>query len=156
MMSKFLDDYLPPRASNTVSDQTPVYWAETFGTLLNSKSAIVKMSLSALTLANLSNLQRDDTLAHHGRHYYSQTIQSICALRKLEHPSDLIRTSMILALYELYSQPISLESPWNVHVKAAYNLTQRSGLQSETLSKHDLRRLCTMEVRLKSIAPVSL
>jgi Fungal specific transcription factor domain len=149
LISQFLDDYLPPRATpGSVSHQSPVYWAETFHSLLDSQSAIVKASLSALTLIHLANSQCDDALAHRARHYYSQTTQHIHALRRVEHPNDLIHTGMILALYEVYSHSPSHENAWQVHVQAAYNFMRESGFQTQALSKYDLRRLCTIEVRL--------
>lgn len=146
LISLFLDDYLPPCASGSVSYQSPVYWTETFFSFLGSQSTIVNYSLSALTLAHLGSSKCDATLAQQGRHYYGLAMQNICALRTLEHPTSLIRTGMILALYEVYSHPLGSENSWQVHVQGAYNLMRASKLPHHALSRHDRRRLFTIEV----------
>lgn len=148
LISQFLDDYLPPRASGSVSYQSPVYWAEAFFSFLDSQSTIVNVSLSALTLAHLANSKRDGALAQHGRHHYGLAMQKICALRTLEHPTALVRAGMILALYEIYNHPLGSDNPWQVHVQGAYNLMREFDFPHQALSKHDFRRLCTVEVGL--------
>lgn len=146
LISLFLNDYLPPHAPGSISYQSPVYWAETFFSFLDSQSTIVNDSLSALTLAHLGSSKCDATLAHQGRYHYGLAMQKICALQKLEHPTSLVRTGMILALYELYSHPLGSETSWQVHVQGAYNLMRASKLPHHALSRHDRRRLFTIEV----------
>ncbi|CRG82944.1 hypothetical protein PISL3812_00291 [Talaromyces islandicus] len=148
LISHFLDDYLPPHASGSVPYQSPVYWAEAFLSFLDSQSTIVNASLSALTLAHLANSKCDVALAQLGRHYYGLAMQQICALQEPKHPTALVRTGMILGLYELYNQPLGHHHAWQVHVQAAYSLMRELEFPHQALNKHDLRRLFTIEVGL--------
>lgn len=72
-------------------------------------------------------------------------MQKIRALKNLEHPTALVRSGMILALYEIYNHPIASDNPWQVHVQGAYNIMRGLEFPHQALSKHDLRRLCTIE-----------
>lgn len=73
-------------------------------------------------------------------------MQHILELRQLSDPTDLIRTGMILALYETYDSAPDQDDAWQVHVEAACNLMRQSHLSAGALNDHDLRRLYTIEV----------
>ncbi|GKZ45331.1 hypothetical protein AbraIFM66951_007948 [Aspergillus brasiliensis] len=60
--------------------------------------------------------------------------------------SDLIRTAMILALYEVCAQPLAQDHAWSVHVQAACKLARESKVATEMLTPQDLRRLRTIEI----------
>lgn len=73
-------------------------------------------------------------------------MQQILGLRQLSDPTDLIRTGMILALYETYSSAPDQNNAWQIHVEAAYNLLSQYRIPAGALNDHDLRRLRTIEV----------
>ncbi|KAJ5650654.1 uncharacterized protein N7484_004377 [Penicillium longicatenatum] len=73
-------------------------------------------------------------------------MQQILELRQIGDPTDLIRTGMILALYETYDSPPDQTKAWQIHVEAACNLMWQSHLPAGALNVHDLRRLCTIEL----------
>ena len=125
---------------------------ELFPTFLHSQSPVIQTSLTALTLMHLAKSRHDDALAHRGRGHYMQAVQQICLLKGAEDPCDLIRTAMILALYELYAQAPGQDHAWNVHVQAACNLARELHSGMETLNTQDRRRLRTIEVGLSGLA----
>ncbi|OJJ77393.1 hypothetical protein ASPBRDRAFT_190701 [Aspergillus brasiliensis CBS 101740] len=143
LVSIFLRDYLPTAVPDSTK-QSPVYWVELFPFLVDSASPVVRISLSALTLVHLASLQEDNALAHCSRHHYLQAVEQICALTDMNY-SDLIRTAMILALYEVCAQPSGQDHAWSVHVQAACRLASESRVATEMLTAQDLRRLRTIE-----------
>ncbi|RAK99430.1 uncharacterized protein BO80DRAFT_123769 [Aspergillus ibericus CBS 121593] len=149
LVAHFLGDYLPPEGSVPTRHQSPVYWAELFPTFLHSQSPVIKASLSALTLIHLAKSRHDDALAHRSRQHYRQAVQQICALKGKDDPSHLIRTAMILALYELYAQPPGQGHAWNVHVTAACNLAREH--RAAMLNNQDRQRLRTIEFLRKCV-----
>ncbi|GKZ83748.1 hypothetical protein AnigIFM56816_008844 [Aspergillus niger] len=145
LVSIFLRDYLPPEAPDSTKHQSPVYWVELFSSFVQSESPVVKTALAALTLVHTASLQQDDALAHYSRHHYVQAMQQICALTEVDYCSDLVRTAMILALYEVCAQPSGQDHAWSVHVQAACKLARESNTATEMLTEQDLRRLRTIE-----------
>ncbi|KAI2985913.1 transcriptional regulator family: Fungal Specific TF [Aspergillus niger] len=145
LVSIFLRDYLPPEAPDSTKHQSPVHWVELFSSFVQSESPVVRTALAALTLVHMASLQQDDALAHYSRHYYVQAMQQICALTEVDYCSDLVRTAMILALYEVCAQPSGQDHAWSVHVQAACNLASESNTATEMLTAQDLRRLRTIE-----------
>ncbi|GLA05887.1 hypothetical protein AnigIFM60653_006408 [Aspergillus niger] len=148
LVSIFLRDYLPPEAPDSTKHQSPVYWVELFSSFVQSESPVVKTALAALTLVHTASLQQDDALAHYSRHHYVQAMQQICALTEVDYCSDLVRTAMILALYEVCAQPSGQDHAWSVHVQAACRLASESNTATEMLTAHDLHRLRTIEHEL--------
>ncbi|KAJ6021810.1 hypothetical protein N7540_007314 [Penicillium herquei] len=95
---------------------------------------------------HISKSQGDTTLADRSRHCYNILLKQIFGLKQLKDPTDLIRTGMILALYETYNPIPGQENAWPIHVEAAYNLMTSSHTPNEhLLNEHDLRRLYTTE-----------
>ncbi|KAJ5735421.1 uncharacterized protein N7483_000546 [Penicillium malachiteum] len=106
----------------------------------------MKTSISTLTLMHISKSQGDTALADRSRHCYNLLLKQIFGLKELKDPTDLIRTGMILALYETYNPIPDQENAWPIHVEAAYNLMTSSHTPKEhLLNEHDLRRLYTTE-----------
>ncbi|RAL08580.1 Zn(II)2Cys6 transcription factor [Aspergillus homomorphus CBS 101889] len=145
LLAQFLHDYLPPKTRRAVTYPSPLHWAETFFTLLESGSPIVHASLAALTLTHTANTRHDDALAQQGRHQYELAVQQIRALPALTQPTDLIRSGMILALYESCTHSPGQGNAWQIHVQAACNLVRQLAAPALALSKQDLRRLRTVD-----------
>ncbi|GLA26810.1 hypothetical protein AnigIFM63326_003978 [Aspergillus niger] len=145
LASIFLRDYLPPEAPDSTKHQSPVHWVELFSSFVQSESLVVKTALAALTLVHMASLQQDDALAHNSRQHYVQAMRQICALTEVDYCSDLVRTAMILALYEVCAQPSGQDHAWSVHVQAACKLASESNTATEMLTAQDLRRLRTIE-----------
>jgi len=146
LLAQFMDGYLPPKTSGSITYQSPVYWVETLSSLVDSQSRLVNESLSALVLIHIAKSRKDNALSHCSRHSYGLLMQQILGLRQLSDPTDLIRTGMILALYETYDSVPNQDNAWQIHVEAACNLMWQSHLSTWSLNDHDLRRLCTIEV----------
>ncbi|RAH41389.1 Zn(II)2Cys6 transcription factor [Aspergillus brunneoviolaceus CBS 621.78] len=149
LIAHFLDDYLPPKTPDAVTYQSPVNWAETFSSFLEAQSPIVHRLLVALTLNHAANSRHDDTLTQRSRQQYELAVQQICALNELNQPTDLIRSGMILALYESYTYPPAQNSgAWQAHVQAACNIVRQLEAPTTVLGKQDVRRLRTVDVYL--------
>lgn len=146
LFSQFMDDYLPPKSSASITYQSPVYWVETLSSLMSSQSRLVNESLSALVLIHTATSRKDDALSQCSRLSYGLLMQQILGLRQLSDPTDLIRTGMILALYETYNSAPDQNHAWQIHVEAAYNLLSQYRIPAGVLNDHDLRRLRTIEV----------
>ncbi|KAJ5609793.1 hypothetical protein N7528_010360 [Penicillium herquei] len=146
LVSRFLDDYLPPKTSAERTYQSSIFWVESFLNFLDSRSAIVETSLSTLTLMHISKSRGNTALADRSRHCYNLLLKQIFGLKQVKDPTDLIRTGMILALYETYNPIQGQENAWPIHVDAAYKLMKSSPTRNENLlNEHDLRRLYTTE-----------
>lgn len=145
LVSIFLRDYLPPEAPDP-KNQSPIHWVKLFPSFSQSVLPVVRTALTALTLAHVASLRKDHNLEQYSRHYYVQAIQQICTLTDIDYVSDLVRSAMILALYEVCAQPSGQEDAWSVHVQAAGKLASESNFATELLNTQDLRRLRTIEV----------
>ncbi|BCR99629.1 Zn(II)2Cys6 transcription factor [Aspergillus luchuensis] len=147
LVSIFLRDYLPPEAPDP-KNQSPIHWVKLFPSFSQSVLPVVRTALTALTLAHVASLRKDHNLEQYSRHYYVQAIQQICTLTDIDYVSDLVRSAMILALYEVCAQPSGQEDAWSVHVQAAGKLASESNFATELLNTQDLRRLRTIEFLL--------
>ncbi|OJJ50266.1 hypothetical protein ASPZODRAFT_1137767 [Penicilliopsis zonata CBS 506.65] len=146
LLSRFLEDYLPPQASNEVAYTTPVSWVERFPDFSRGNSPLIRNCVSALALMHFAKTRQIDSLVREDAHYYSPAVQETCTLQRNQCPADLTRAAMILGLYELYSLGPSVQlHAWRVHIIAATQLAQELSPPIQSLSNSDLRRLQTLQ-----------
>ncbi|KAH8695299.1 hypothetical protein BGW36DRAFT_382454 [Talaromyces proteolyticus] len=149
LLSLFLTDYLPVNHSpRQVQYCSSVSWVETFPKLMNSNlHSICGVALTALILVHNGRAQKNEVWVREGEIYYSSAVEEICSWKRIMDPSEVIRTAMVLALYEAYTSYPREVYKWRVHVRAACNFATESSLYKPDLGlrKYDIYRLETIQ-----------